>query len=278
VVCPDLRGYGQSTLPPDAPGHAQSSKRAMAGDVVALLRHLGRERFSVAGHDRGALVAFRTAMDYPAAVERLVVMDGLPVTEHLERLNEAFVRTWWHWWFLGQTDRPAEAFISADPGRWYQTPPPGQMGEGNHADAWAAFRDPAVVHGMCEDYRACLRVDRAREEADRAAGRKITCPVLRSSPPTTTWASTATPRKSGGPGQPVTCAAASSTPGTTRPRKRQKRSRRHFCSSSGRKVSAGPRRALAAAGLGHPGGRFEGQRESVFSAGRGVAALCSRVG
>ena len=64
VVCPDLRGYGQSTLPPDAPGHAQSSKRAMAGDVVALMRHLGHDRFSVVGHDRGALVAFRAAMDH----------------------------------------------------------------------------------------------------------------------------------------------------------------------------------------------------------------------
>jgi hypothetical protein len=59
-------------------------------------------------------------------------MDGLPVTEHLERLNEAFVRTWWHWWLLGQTDKPGEAFISADPSRWYQTPPPEQMGEDNH--------------------------------------------------------------------------------------------------------------------------------------------------
>src|ERR1700683_3161057 len=170
VVCPDLRGYGQSTLPPDAPGHAQSSKRAMAGDVVALMRHLG--------HDRGALVAFRTAMDHPDAVQRLAVMDGLPVIEHLERLNEAFVRTWWHWWFLGQTDKPAEAFISADPGRWYRTPSPAEMGADNYADVWAAFGDPAVVHGMCEDYRAGLRVDRAHEEADRAAGRKIQCPML----------------------------------------------------------------------------------------------------
>src|ERR1700723_3590282 len=101
VACPDLRGYGQSTLPPDAPGRAQSSKRAMAGDVVALMRHLGHDRFSVVGHDRGALVAFRTAMDHPETVERLVVMDGLPVIEHLERLNEAFVRARWHWGFLG---------------------------------------------------------------------------------------------------------------------------------------------------------------------------------
>jgi haloacetate dehalogenase len=178
VVCPDLRGYGQSALPPDAPGHAQSSKRAMAGDVVALMRHLGHDRFSVVGHDRGALVAFRTAMDHPDAVKRLVVMDGLPVIEHLGRLNEAFARTGWHWWFLGQTGKPAEAFISADPGRWYRTPPPAEMGAGNHAGVWAALGDPAVVHGTCEDYRAGLRVDRADEEAGRAASRKIRCPML----------------------------------------------------------------------------------------------------
>jgi haloacetate dehalogenase len=130
------------------------------------------------GHDRGSLVASRAAMDHPGAVERLVVMDGLPIVEHLERLNEDFVRAWWHWWFLGQTDKPAEPFITADPGRWYQTPSPAEMGEGNHADVLAALRDPAVVHGMCEDYRAGLRIDRAHEEADRAEGRKIRCRML----------------------------------------------------------------------------------------------------
>jgi haloacetate dehalogenase len=178
VICPDLRGYGQSTLPADAPQHAQSSKRAMADDVVTLLRHLGHDQFAVVGHDRGALAAFRTAMDHPSQVTRLAVMDGLPVTEHLERLNEQFVRTWWHWWFLGQTEKPAERFINSDPDTWYRTPAPAEMGEANHADLWAALRDPAVVHGMCEDYRAGLTIDRAHEEADRAAGRQIACPTL----------------------------------------------------------------------------------------------------
>jgi haloacetate dehalogenase len=178
VVCPDLRGYGQSTLPPDAPQHAQSSKRAMAGDVVSLMRHLGHDRFAVVGHDRGSLVASRTAMDHPSAVTRLAVMDGLPVIEHLERLNEQLVRSWWHWWFLGQTDKPAERVINADPDAWYRTPPPAEMGEANHADLWAALRDPAVVHGMCEDYRAGLSIDRTHEEADRAARRRIACPTL----------------------------------------------------------------------------------------------------
>src|ERR1700712_4428090 len=79
VVCPDLRGYGRSTVPPDEPGHAQASKRAMAADAVALMAALGHERFAVAGHDRGALAALRTALDHPNNVTELVVMDGLPV-------------------------------------------------------------------------------------------------------------------------------------------------------------------------------------------------------
>ena len=178
VVCPDLRGYGRSTLPPDRPEHAQSSKRAMAADVVALMRHLGHERFAVAGHDRGSAVAYRTALDHPEAVTRLVVMDGLPIVEHLERTDARFAQAWWHWWFLGQTEKPAERVISADPDAWYRTPPPEEMGPENHADVWAAYRDPDVVHGMAEDYRAGLRVDRADDEADRAAGRRITCPTM----------------------------------------------------------------------------------------------------
>jgi haloacetate dehalogenase len=142
------------------------------------MRHLGHERFALVGHDRGSLVAFRCAIDHPDAVERLVVMDGLPIIEHLERLNEAFVRSWWHWWFLGQTEKPAERVISADPDAWYSTPTPAEMGDGNHADLWRALRDPTVVHGMCEDYRAGLTIDREHEQADRAAGRRVACPTL----------------------------------------------------------------------------------------------------
>jgi haloacetate dehalogenase len=178
VVCPDLRGYGRSTLPPDEPGHAQSSKRAMANDVVALMQFLGHERFAVVGHDRGALVALRLALDHSEVVRRLVIMDGLPIVEHLERLNEDFVRAWWHWWFLGQTEKPAERVICADPAAWFRTPSAEVIGAEAHAELWEALRDPAVVHGMCEDYRAGLRIDRAHEEADRASGRTVTCPML----------------------------------------------------------------------------------------------------
>ncbi|MCA1982126.1 alpha/beta fold hydrolase [Nocardioides nematodiphilus] len=178
VVCPDLRGYGRSTAPPDAPGHAQASKRAMAGDVIELMASLGHERFAVVGHDRGGPVAFRAAMDHPGTIERLVVMDSLPLIEHVERTNARFARAWWHWWFLGQTDKPAERVINSDPDAWYATASPEAMGPENHADVWAALRDPAVVHAMAEGYRAGLGVDVEHDAADRDAGRRVTCPML----------------------------------------------------------------------------------------------------
>jgi haloacetate dehalogenase len=177
VVCPDLRGYGQSTKPETLPDHSSSSKRAMAQDGVDVMRSLGFERFAVAGHDRGALVAFRMAMDHPDVVSRLVTMDGLPVIEHLERCDARFAAAWWHWWFFGQTAKPAERVINADPDAWY-TSTAEQMGEEAFADWHAAIHDPDTVHGMCEDYRAGLGIDREHDAADRAAGRRIRCPML----------------------------------------------------------------------------------------------------
>jgi haloacetate dehalogenase len=179
VVCPDLRGYGRSTVPPDAPGHARASKRAMAADVVALMDALGHERFAVAGHDRGSYVAFRAAMDHPERVVALTTFGhAVPIVEALERMDARFAREWWHWFFLGQTGKPAEAVIAAiGPESWYRPHGPEVMGAEAHADLWAALRDPAVVHGMCEDYRAGLTIDVEHDRADRAAGRRVRCPV-----------------------------------------------------------------------------------------------------
>jgi haloacetate dehalogenase len=177
VVCPDLRGYGESSKPLTTDDHAPYSKRAMAGDVVALMRRLGHERFAVAGHDRGALVAFRTAMDHPGVVSHLVELDGLPVIEHVERVDARFARAWWHWFFFAQTEKPAERIISADPEAWYR-PDRAGMGEENLADYLRAIHDPATVHAMLEDYRAGLGIDVEHDAADRAAGRRIACPTL----------------------------------------------------------------------------------------------------
>lgn len=181
VVCPDLRGYGQSGKPVTDADHAPYSKREFAGDVVRLMTSLGHERFAVAGHDRGSYVAYRTALDHPERVSKLVVMDSVPVVEVLERCRAEFAAAWWHWWFFAQQEKPAERVICADPDTWYNawtTNSPQALGPENHADFLAAIRNPATVHAMLEDYRAGLTVDRRNDEADRAAGRRIECPTL----------------------------------------------------------------------------------------------------
>jgi haloacetate dehalogenase len=181
VVCPDLRGYGRSGRPVTDAAHTPYSKRAMARDVVRLMDALGHEQFAVAGHDRGSYVAYRTALDHPERVRKLVVMDSVPIVEALERCGAEFAALWWHWWFFAQQDKPAERVICADPETWYEAwtkNSPEALGPENHADFLAAIRNPATVHAMLEDYRAGLTVDRRNDEADRAAGRRIECPTL----------------------------------------------------------------------------------------------------
>jgi haloacetate dehalogenase len=171
VVCPDLRGYGESSKV------EPYSKRAMARDIVELMHALGHECFNLVGHDRGAYVAIRLALDHPAAVDRLAILDALPLLERLERTNWRFALSWWHWWFFAQDDKPAERFILADPDAWYRVSPE-LMGKEAFADLQRALHDPDVVHAMLEDYRAGPRADREHDEADRAAGRRIVCPAL----------------------------------------------------------------------------------------------------
>ncbi|WP_306213856.1 alpha/beta fold hydrolase [Actinoplanes sp. RD1] len=177
VVCPDLRGYGQSSKPDTTAGHEPYSKRAMARDMVALMRSLGHERFAVVGHDRGAYVAQRTALDHARHVTRLGVLDAVPIGDALRLADARFAAAWWHWFFLGQTAKPAERVINADPDAWYRATDE-HMGAEAFADFRAAIHDPRTVHAMCEDYRAGLGADRAADDADRAAGRRIGCPVL----------------------------------------------------------------------------------------------------
>ena len=176
VVCPDLRGYGLSVGPPPAADHSAHSKRAVAGDLVGLMDYLGHRQFAVAGHDRGSYVALRLALDHPDRVSRLALLDSIPISEHLARMDVRFATSWWHWFFFAQPNIP-ERVINADPDAWYCGDPE-VMGQENYNEFRRATRNPAVVRAMLEDYRAGLTVDRAHEEADRAAGRRITVPLL----------------------------------------------------------------------------------------------------
>jgi haloacetate dehalogenase len=175
VVCPDLRGYGRSRGPAPTADHAGYSKRAVAGDLAALMRELGHDRFALAGHDRGGAVALRLALDHRAAVSRVAFLDCVPISEHLSRITAKFATKWWHWFFFAQPDIP-ERVINADPDSWYRGDP-GSMGQENYAEWRAATRNPAVVRAMLEDYRAGLTLDRGHEADDHAAGVRLECPV-----------------------------------------------------------------------------------------------------
>jgi haloacetate dehalogenase len=105
------------------------------------------------------------------------VIEAMPLVERLERTNWRFALDWWHWWFFGQLEKPAETFISADPDSWYRAAPD-YMGDDAYEDLRRALRNPQVVHAMLQDYRAGLREDREHDEADRTAGTRISCPLL----------------------------------------------------------------------------------------------------
>jgi haloacetate dehalogenase len=176
VVVPDLRGYGASRGPAPTADHRTASKRAMATDIVEAMTHLGHKRFDLVGHDRGSYAALRLALDHPDRVNRVALLDCLPITEHLERITPEFATRWFHWFFFAQPDVP-ERVINADPDAWYHADAQ-VMGAENHAEWLRAIHNPAVVRAMLEDYRAGLTLDRAAEVEDRSAGRMVESPLL----------------------------------------------------------------------------------------------------
>ncbi|WP_027863938.1 alpha/beta fold hydrolase [Massilia alkalitolerans] len=184
VVACDLRGYGDSSKPQGAPDHANYSKRVMAADMVASMRHLGFERFRVMAHDRGARVAHRLMADHPQAVERAVLLDIAPTLAMYEGTTEAFARAYWHWFFLIQPAPLPERLIEADPDA-YLRDVMGRRSAGLapfDARALAEYARclslPGTAHGICEDYRAAAGIDLEHDRADRDAGRRIETPLL----------------------------------------------------------------------------------------------------
>jgi haloacetate dehalogenase len=175
---PDLRGYGASDKPPTTADHWPYTKRAMARDQVAVMHALGFDRFSVCGHDRGARVGYRMALDHPERVERLAVIDIVPTGEVLLRAGRELGLGYYHWFFLAQPPPLPERLIAADPGAYYTHFDPPFF----DPEAVAAYRrngeDPAAIHAMCEDYRAAATLDYAHDLADRNRRRRIACPVL----------------------------------------------------------------------------------------------------
>lgn len=183
VVLMDLRGYGDSARPTSDAEHAAYSKRAMALDAVAVMRHHGFERFGVLAHDRGARVAHRLAVDHPSCVTRLMLLDIAPTLAMYENTTQAFATAYWHWFFLIQPPPLPEALIASDPVRYVRS----VMGK-RHAglaafapDALAEYercaRIPDTAQAICEDYRASSSIDLTHDRADVAAGHKLEQPL-----------------------------------------------------------------------------------------------------
>ncbi|HET9839315.1 MAG TPA: alpha/beta hydrolase [Candidatus Angelobacter sp.] len=180
VVAPDLRGYGDSSRPPDGENHSGYSKRAMARDQVEVMEQLGFRRFAVIGHDRGGRVAHRMALDYRESVERLALLDIVPTYKLFTSVTREFATSYFHWFFLIQDAPLPESLIGNSLEQWLAwaldgTPPP-WMEDAAYREYLHALRKPGTLHALCEDYRAAAGIDLDHDAAD--LHRKIECPLL----------------------------------------------------------------------------------------------------
>ena len=185
TVVPDLRGYGRSDAPPDDPDHRAYSKRTMAEDVLRLMDRLGIDRAAILGHDRGGRVAYRFALDHPDRLTRLGIIEIVPTADFWGAWTAELALKAYHWTFLAQPAPLPERMIGADPAGYadwtlrawtlaksLEVFPPAAL------DSYRAqMADPARCAAMCADYRAGATFDRALDEADRAAGRRIRAPL-----------------------------------------------------------------------------------------------------
>jgi haloacetate dehalogenase len=183
LIAPDLRGYGATSAPAGGPRGEGFSKREMACDLVELMRTLGHDRFSVVGHDRGARVAYRMALDHPATVDRLVVLNVVPTVDQFERMDARSALGYWPWILLAQPAPFPERLLAAEREFFLRsifdswTAAPDAIDPEAFAEYLRAFSDAAIAT-ICAEYRAGFWIDQHDDAADRRAGRRIECPVL----------------------------------------------------------------------------------------------------
>lgn len=184
VVAADLRGYGQSGCPASSADHSPYAKRAMARDMVQIMKWLGFERFMVAGHDRGGRVAYHLALDHSHEISKVAVLDVIPTAAAWDRADARLALGFWPWSLLAQPEPLPERLIGAAPDavidnaieQWGSS---AEMFSAEVRDAYVdALRDPAHVHAICEEYRAAATIDREHDALDQANGRRIECPLL----------------------------------------------------------------------------------------------------
>jgi haloacetate dehalogenase len=182
VVCPDLRGYGDSSKPRGLPDHSNYSFRTMAADQVRVMDSLGFKRFHVAGHDRGGRVSHRMALDWPDRIASLNMLDIVPTLTMYGEADLKFGKVFWLWFFLPAPEPLPETMIGADPDFFfdallgkYGTVSIDAFDPAVLADYRRCWRDPATIHAICADYRAGISIDLEHDKAD--LNRKVECPT-----------------------------------------------------------------------------------------------------
>jgi haloacetate dehalogenase len=179
VIAPDLRGYGDSSKPKSKPDHSTYSKRAMADDLSQVMEQLGFTSFYVAGHDRGARVAHRMALDYPARIRKLALLDIIPTHSVFQAVNKEIAMGYYHWFFLCQEDGLPEHMIGLDSAyylreklkRWSRRP--NSFPEQIIDEYIRCFSSPETIHATCEDYRAAASIDLKHDEANLGQKNKL---------------------------------------------------------------------------------------------------------
>lgn len=200
-VIPDLRGYGQSRVPKTDQDHVAFSKREMAHDMVALMADLGYEAFSVLGHDRGARVSYRMALDHGDKIKRIGIVEVVPTGEMWSSFNAEMAMKAYHWTFLAQPYPLPENMIAGDPQAYLEWTlkvwTKGQSLEAFDPVALESYREQFHskdhIHAMCEDYRAGATIDRKHDDESRELGEKIKAPLFFA------WAENGFPAQTGSP-------------------------------------------------------------------------------
>ncbi|MDP7063550.1 MAG: alpha/beta hydrolase [Arenicellales bacterium] len=182
VVCPDLRGYGDSEKPPSTNDDLSTyCKKASARDQIAVMRHLGHHKFHLVGHDRGVRVGLRLALDHPNSVLSFTNLDVMPSMEAFENMDASLAYSWFHWLLMRQPSPLPETIFSANPKLFLDfflenwTSVPNSFTEAAYEEYLRCFSDPETVRAMCADYRS-VTLDMEHDDIDR--GKQLSCPVL----------------------------------------------------------------------------------------------------
>jgi haloacetate dehalogenase len=180
VVATDLRGYGDSSKPPDGRNHEAYSKRSVAKDQVEVMRQLGFEKFLIIGHDRGGRVAHRLALDFPNSVSKMILLDIVPTYKIFNPVTKGLATAYFHFFMFLQPAPFPETVVSNSLEYWMQRSFSGMIPHFISEDAYAEYlrcmRDPATLHAMIEDYRAAASIDLEHDESD--LDKKLECPIL----------------------------------------------------------------------------------------------------